>query len=160
MAVHKHESGGFRAYKKIHGIEHQIYSRDESEAHSQQAKLEEMAQRAIEIAPQKIFHKNGKFYGFSIGKVIRKNREPCIYARMQLQKKGEKFRKEFRHQTIELTWAWIRREWKDFYELSVDERIALQDEISIAKSLYEVEIKRAVIELKNLKLKKTSLITL
>jgi hypothetical protein len=36
MAVHKHETGGFRAYKKTLGIEHQLYSFDEAKANEMQ----------------------------------------------------------------------------------------------------------------------------
>ena len=41
MAIQQHKTGGFRAYKKIGGVEYQLYSFDRTAAVNLQAMLDE-----------------------------------------------------------------------------------------------------------------------
>lgn len=149
MAVNEHPIGGFRAYKKINGVEHQFYSFERNEADLKQEEFDNLAAEAINNAPTKLFSKTGRFVGFSINAVFRKKRTPKIIVQMQIKKEGQLTRKMITHRTNELTWRWIRREWKDFYEVSIDERIALQNKINLAKSLYEADISTAKIKIED-----------
>lgn len=149
MGVHKHESGGFRAYKKINGVEHQFYSYDESECDTKQLEYDALAVKTAKRKGPSLFNKSGRLSGFTIAAQIRKNRTPWIDAKKQITKEGEIQRDQITVKNINDAVAWLVKEWVEFHQLTADQLIKLSGEIKVAKALYLADISKA-----NLKIEK------
>lgn len=66
MAAHPHKTGGYRAYKKIHGFEHQFYSLDENIARKKQYEFDQKSKIAQSLKANSMFAKCGRLIGARI----------------------------------------------------------------------------------------------
>lgn len=140
MGVHKHETGGYRAYKKINGKEYQFYSFDEIECNNKQIEFDQLALTTAKVT---LFNKNGRFNGFSIGLIIRKNAKPYISARKQIVKRGELHKEEKTIKNTHDSIAWILESWSEYYDLNHKQLMDFSYKIKLAKALYLLDIIKA-----------------
>jgi hypothetical protein len=138
MAVNKHPSGGFRAYKKINGITHQRYSFDQRFAQKMQDELDAKSRAVNALKGRSIFHADGRLIGLRVRDYKKTNR-----ATFQLQvlvdgkqKKTERFFKS----SFEVTWKIFFTLWREHYSLSMTDIISYKEKITKAKRLYMQDV--------------------
>ena len=148
MGVTLHKHGKYRAYKKINCKEYQFYFSDKKEADRKQIELDELALNTPIPLKARLFNKDGRFIGFRVSLYKRKGRKQSIIAKQQITGVNGIVRDSMTHQTNELTWRWIKTRWLNFHNLHVDKLIELSDEIKLARALYESDIIKYKIEIK------------
>ncbi len=126
MACRPHPTGGHRAYKKINGVEVQVYSRDKSVAEAKQKELDALAA----LKPARVFSKSGRLVGFR----IRKHHNGGINMEMQLKKK--RGTKSLSSNTFEEVWQWTKENWKFGHDLTTPDVASYSNELKTAKRLY------------------------
>ncbi len=143
MAVHKHPTGGYRAYKKINHIPHVFYSHDPQEAAVKQAEFDAKAA----LNPRKLLKKTGRLIGFTLRITRRKNRTPKINVHQHLQHKNELVRIQIVYTSPVVMWQQILTRFITFHNLSEDTLQTLNHKILRAKALYFADLYRLLDEL-------------
>lgn len=134
MAVNEHKTGGYRAYRQINGVVHQLYSQDKSEADARQADLDKKAIITKSLKAPNLFRKCGRLVYLSITKYKKTNRpvfqfQPLIDGK---QKKTERFIKG----KFESSWFEFYKLWKENFGLTTRDALDYKLEIKAAKNLY------------------------
>jgi hypothetical protein len=137
MAVHKHTTGGFRAYKKINGIEYQFYSVDENEANEKQRVLETKSRLANSLKSTRLFSACGRLIGVRVYEDKRPSKKWSIKMMVQLTVNGKQFRKEKKYQgSFEPLWQHALTQWRSNLKLTLVDIFEYKVELSKAKRLY------------------------
>lgn len=144
MSVTIHETGGYRAYKKINGKEYQFYSHDIKECDVKQIEFDLLA---FKFKKSKLFNKKGTLTGFTICAVLRKGRAPSIVAKKQITGKNGIEREELKVTNVTDAIAWMLAIFVDFHHLKSEQLIKLSSEIKLAKSIYLVDINKAKLKI-------------
>ncbi|GAB2189976.1 hypothetical protein [Sessilibacter sp. MAH2] len=126
MACRPHPTGGHRAYKKINGVEVQIYSRDRKIAEAKQRELDALAA----LKPTRVFSNCGRLIGFR----IRQHRNGGINMEMQL--KNHRGTKSLSANSFETVWKWVRDNWKTGHNLTSGDVASYTTELKSAKRIY------------------------
>jgi len=134
MAVNKHATGGFRAYKKILGTEHQFYFADKSEADAMQSTLEAKSDLAHSLSSPTLFSRSGRLIGLRVRKYKRTNK-PTFQLQVTVNGKQKKTELLFQ-KSFEPLWTVFFKLWREHFHLSVVDTIDYKDEILKAKKLY------------------------
>jgi len=137
MAVHPHKTGGYRAYKKIHGIEYQFYSLDEHEAQEKQHEFENKSKIANSLKAQSIFAKCGRLIGARFYLDNRPSRKTTIKIRAQFSFNGKQRTTEKTYSGLfEPCWLHAYNAWRKHFNLTAKDVLDYKMELSQAKRLY------------------------
>ena len=138
MAVNKHPSGGFRAYKQINGVIHQLYSFDECYIQKIQDELEAKSKVMSALKGPSMFHADGRLIGLRVRSYKKTNR-PTFQLQVPIdgkQKKTEHFFKA----SFEQTWTLFFKLWREHFTLSMTDTISYKAEVTKAKRLYMQDV--------------------
>ena len=130
MAVTTHPTGGYRAYKKINGFEHQYYFRRLSDAERKQRDLEALAS----LKPSVKFAKCGRLHGIRIYCRARKGRRKYVFASVQISPYPK--RELLYSGCFEDFWKDILRTWRECRSLTSADIAGYSKELRVAKRLY------------------------
>lgn len=137
MAVHPHKTGGFRAYKKIHGIEHQFYSLDESKAQQKQDEFEKKSKLAHSLKANALFARCGRLIGARVYLDRRPSKKTTIKMRVQLSVNGKQRTREKTYSgKFEPCWQHALEVWRGHFNLTTQDIIEHKQELMKAKQLY------------------------
>ena len=133
MAALPHATGLFRAYKKIHGKEHQTYFKTLEEAQAKQDTYDTI----VALKAKKVIADRGHLIGFRFIVEYRKGRKKRIYMNVQLKINGTSVRKQFGYKdNFEVIWKKILLLWKELHNLTSADMAAYHQEIKQAKRIY------------------------
>lgn len=143
MAAHPHATGGYRAYKKILGHEHQHYFPSQEQAEKKQAELEQLSRELTALAARKVFSSCGRIRGFRVVLRHRAGRRPRLFMRIQRQQAGARRCKEVRYEgRFDAFWRRVRDEWAAINDLSPQDVAGYSRELRRAKQLYIADVGR------------------
>lgn len=136
--MHKHQTGGYRAYKQINGKVYQHYSFDEQTALKMQSDLNAKSKVVNSLKPPNLCSKCGRLIGLRVRKY--KKTDKLVF-QLQVtvdgkQKKTERLYKE----KFDCVWSVIFKLWRLHFGLSVKDGIDLKEQIAKAKRLYMQDI--------------------
>jgi hypothetical protein len=138
MAVHKHSIGGFRAYKKINGVEYQLYSFDENEALKMQADLDAKSKIMSSLKSPKLFSKCGRLIGLRVRQYKKTNRS-MFQLQVSADGKQKKTERIYKN-SFEFMWKMFITFWREHFNLSVVDVREYKVEMKKAKRLYMQDI--------------------
>jgi hypothetical protein len=138
MAIHQHQTGGFRAYKKIGGVEYQLYSFDLKEAVSLQDMLEKKSRIAKSLRMPKLFSVCGRLVGLRV-RTYKKTNKPTFQLQFAIDGKQKKIEHLYKGD-FENNWKIFLKLWRDHFTISVHEIIEFKEKIVKAKRLYMQDI--------------------
>jgi hypothetical protein len=138
MAVHKHPTGGFRAYKKINNVEYQLYSSDEAEAQAMQRELEQMSREMKSLKARTVTSKCGRLKYLRI-KQYKSTARPYFQIQMTINGKPKRV-EALCKQTFELDWKRFFGLWLQYVGLSYLDTLDYKTEIKNAKRLYMQDV--------------------
>jgi hypothetical protein len=138
MAVNIHPTGGHRAYKKIHGIEHQFYSFNEDEAHEKQREFEAKSRLANALKAKNMFAKCGRLIGLRVRKYKKTNK---ITFQLQVSVNGKQKKIESLYKLgFEAEWCKYLKLWQKHFGLSAVDLLDDKKQLIIAKRLYMQDV--------------------
>ncbi len=126
MACKPHPTGGYRAYKKINGKEHQYYSRSKQEAEKKQKEFDALAS----LKPKRVFDISGRLVGC---KIFRHHNGGI---NMNIQLKGLHKSKSLGAYKFETVWGWTKEHWKHHHQLTPADIADYTKELKRAKRIY------------------------
>jgi len=143
MAVHPHKTGGYRAYKKIHGVEHQFYSLDENIALQKQQELDQKSKLAKSLKAKPMFAKCGRLIGARIYLDNRPSKKTTIKMRVQLSINGKQRHSEKTYLGLfEPCWLHAFEAWRNHYNLTPQDVLDHKKQLVRAKQLYIQDVSR------------------
>jgi len=138
MAVTKHETGGFRAYKQINGIVYQLYSFDEHEAQIKQLKLNSKSALFKSLKSPQLFSTCGRLVGLRV-RQYKKTGRPTFQLQVSVNSKQNKTEHLYK-KSFEYMWSTFFKLWRNHFNLSPLDCIEYKKQIVIAKRLYMEDI--------------------
>lgn len=144
MGLRTHPTGGYRAYKKIDGVEYQFYSRDYNEAKEKQEYFEQLAS----LKAKQVFSACGRLKGCRLNIYRRKGRPAIIIGRVATGPFRAQKTLEIRYKgNFEVVWKFIKQEWKKAYKLTSGDMSDYRIEIKEANRLYIYDLGKLESEL-------------
>jgi hypothetical protein len=140
MAIQQHKTGGFRAYKKIGGVEYQLYSFDRKAAVNLQAMLDNKSQVAKSLRMPKLFSTCGRLVGLRV-RTYKKTNKPTFQLQFSVNGKQKKIERQYKG-SFESNWKIFLKLWRDSFNLSVLDISDYKPEIINAKRLYMQDISK------------------
>jgi hypothetical protein len=140
MAIQQHKTGGFRAYKKIGGVEYQLYSFDRKAAINLQAMLDKKSQIAKSLRMPKLFSTCGRLVGLRV-RTYKKTNKPTFQLQFSVNGKQKKIERQYKG-SFENNWKIFLKLWRDSFNLSALEITEFKSEIIYAKRLYMQDISK------------------
>lgn len=136
MSVHKHPTGGFRAYKKILGVEHQFYSKSEELANKEQEKFEVKAALYTSLKFNNVFSPCGRLMGLRVITINKGQKviKPVFLLQVSVNGKQVKTQETIKNK-FESHWRTFIKLWKEHYDLDTKDFIEIKKEIIAAKRL-------------------------
>lgn len=134
MAVHEHSSGGFRAYKKIFGTEHQLYFKEKSQADEAQVELNRKSRAAHSLRGPSLFSDCGRMKGLRIRKYKKTTK---VMFQLQVGINGKQVKTERMYKTsFEFMWGIFLKLWMEHFNLNARDLVGFKCEIRKANRLY------------------------
>ena len=130
MAVNKHPTGGFRAYKKIFGVEYQLYSFDENHARKLQEELNIRSDIAKSLKGTKLFSRCGRLVGLRV-RMYKKTNKPMFQLQYSVNGKQKKIERMCK-QSFETMWKLFLGLWRESLNLSVRDTIECKEQMTKA----------------------------
>ncbi|MFT5852353.1 MAG: hypothetical protein ACI87J_002329 [Colwellia sp.] len=138
MSVTTHPTGGNRAYKKIGGVEHQLYSFDIAKADAMQVELEAKSKRYNSLKSPVLFSPCGRLVYLRVRKYKQTDRATF---QLQLFKNGKQVKTEnLIKDTFESQWKVFLKLWREHFSLSMIEVIEDKELFKRAKRLYMQDV--------------------
>lgn len=138
MAVSKHPTGAFRAYKQINSIVYQFYSFDECEAQAKQIKLEQKSYLYKNLKSPRLFSSCGRLVGLRV-RTYKKTNKATFQLQISVNGKQVKTEHKFKN-SFETMWATFFTLWCNHFALSPRDRIDYKEQIIKAKRLYMQDV--------------------
>lgn len=138
MLVKKHPTGGYRAYKKIGRVEHQLYSNDVVEANTMQAELDAKSNLHASLKPQKLFSKCGRLVHLRVRK-YKKTNKPTFQLQVLKGSKQVKTEKIYKG-CFNSSWKVFFKLWRVHFGLSMIDVFEEKERFITAKRLYMKDI--------------------
>ncbi len=138
MAVHAHATGGFRAYKKINGIEYQLYAKDESKALALQHKLDKKKVEFSSLRSRQYFCPKDKLTGIGV-RYLTAKKSIVLIAQYTVNGKQVKKQKTYQGQ-FEQLWQFAIKQWREYFNINTHDYVEMMPQIKKAKRQYIQEL--------------------
>lgn len=138
MAVNKHPTGGYRAYKKIFGVEHQFYTLDKHEAEKIQSNLDNKSNVAYSFKSPTLFSRCGRLVGLRV-RAYKKTYKPTFQLQVTVNGKQKKTEVLFKD-SFEVMWKQFFKLWREHFNLLIVDTLDYKEEIKKAKRLYMQDV--------------------
>ncbi|WP_440874279.1 hypothetical protein [Thalassotalea sp. PLHSN55] len=138
MAVHPHATGGYRAYKKINGIEYQLYAKDENKALALQSQLDKKKRELSSLRSPQYFCPNDKLTGIGI-RYLTAKKSIVLIAQFTVNGKQVKRQKTYKGR-FEQLWQFAIAQWRAHFNIDTQDYIDMTPQIKKAKRQYIQEL--------------------
>lgn len=136
--VKKHETGTYRAYKKIFKVEHQFYFKCKAKAQAKQDELEKLSRVYHSCVMPNLFNSCGRLVNLRVRKYKKTNK---VTFQLQVSKGSKQVKvQKLIKSSFEESWAVFFKLWCNHFNLNAIDALDNKEKIKIAKRLYMQDV--------------------